>query len=41
MMILTGIEGCVSEFQNILLETSRKCLKIKKNKLRKKTDNVQ
>ena len=31
---------CVTEFQNILLETSKKSLKIKKSKRRRKITNV-
>ena len=37
---LNGINKCLCEFQKILLETSKKCLKIKKSKLRRKITNV-
>ena len=37
---LNGINKYLCEFQKILLETSKKCLKIKKSKLRRKITNV-
>ncbi|CAB4001341.1 Hypothetical predicted protein [Paramuricea clavata] len=37
---LSGANQCVTEFQNILLETSKKSLKIKKCKRRRKITNV-
>jgi hypothetical protein len=37
---LNGVNKCVSEFQNILIDTSKKSLKIKKSKLRRKIENV-
>ncbi|CAB4003556.1 Hypothetical predicted protein [Paramuricea clavata] len=38
---LNGVNKCVSELQNILLDTSKKSLKIKKNKLRKRENVAQ
>ncbi|CAB4039224.1 Hypothetical predicted protein, partial [Paramuricea clavata] len=37
---LNGANQCVTEFQNILLETSKKSLKIKKCKRRRKITNI-
>jgi uncharacterized membrane protein YgaE (UPF0421/DUF939 family) len=37
---LNGVNDCVSKFQNILINTSKKCLKIKKSKLKRKISNV-
>jgi hypothetical protein len=37
---LNGTNQCVTEFHNILLETSKKSLKIKKSKRRRKITNV-
>ena len=37
---INGVNKCVSEFQDIIIETSKKSLKIRKKKIRKKITNV-
>jgi hypothetical protein len=37
---INGVNSCANEFQNIIIEASKKSLKIRKKKVRRKLSNV-